>query len=298
MAKDQVIGILSFYSRDKRRYSDEEINFLRGLAGHAAVAIYNSQLYEQTCRQAVALEKANQVKEDFLSVMSHELRTPLNVISGYTKLVQDGVMGEINPEQKRALDKVIHHAEELLFMVNSIMNATKIEAGALTVDREEFLLGDLLEELRGLYDYPLGKEILLAWDFPSDLPLLFTDRDKLKHVMQNLINNAIKFTDQGSITITARHYTDRAQVELTVMDTGIGISADALPRIFDRFRQGDSSQTRGFGGVGLGLHIVKTFSEILGGSVRVASQPGQGSVFTITLPSVEPVRASSLPFEN
>jgi signal transduction histidine kinase len=193
---------------------------------------------------------------------------------------------------------VIHHAEELLFMVNSIMNATKIEAGALTVDREEFLLGDLLEELRGLYDYPLGKEILLAWDFPSDLPLLFTDRDKLKHVMQNLINNAIKFTDQGSITITARHYTDRAQVELTVMDTGIGISADALPRIFDRFRQGDSSQTRGFGGVGLGLHIVKTFSEILGGSVRVASQPGQGSVFTITLPSVDPVRASSLPFEN
>ena len=100
-----------------------------------AVAIHNSQLYEETSRQASALEKANLVREDFLGVMSHELRTPLNVISGYARLVQEGVMGEVNAEQKKALDKVGHHADELLFMVNSIMNATKIEAGALSADR-------------------------------------------------------------------------------------------------------------------------------------------------------------------
>ncbi|HEX9787672.1 MAG TPA: histidine kinase dimerization/phospho-acceptor domain-containing protein, partial [Candidatus Binatia bacterium] len=134
IAQNQVIGILSFYSREVRRYGDEEISFLRSLAAQAAVAIHNSGLYEHTSRQAAALEKANRVKEDFLSVMSHELRTPLNVISGYTKLVQEGMMGEVNAEQRKALDKVGRHADELLFMVNSIMNATKIEAEALTID--------------------------------------------------------------------------------------------------------------------------------------------------------------------
>src|SRR5919106_1124022 len=106
IAKDQVVGLLSFYASEERQYSDEEINFLRGLAGQAAAAIYNSQLYEQTSRQAIALEKANRVRDDFLSVMSHELRTPLNVISGYTRLVQEGVMGEVSSEQYKALDKV------------------------------------------------------------------------------------------------------------------------------------------------------------------------------------------------
>jgi PAS domain S-box-containing protein len=286
IAKDQTVGILSFYSKGNRLHDEQEINFLRGLAGQTAVAIYNSQLYEQTSRQALALEKANQVKEDFLSVMSHELRTPLNVIFGYTKLLQEGVMGSINPEQNKALDKVIHHSNELLFMVNSIMNATKIEADAITIDREEFLLTPLLNEIRDLYDYPLGKEIVLKWDYPADLPHMFTDRDKLKHIMQNLINNALKFTDDGVVTVSARQRSNDAQVQLTVTDMGVGIAAEELPQIFDRFRQVDSSRTRGFGGVGLGLHIVKTFTQLLGGTVTVTSAPGQGSAFTVVIPCV------------
>lgn len=291
IAKDQAVGILSFYLKENRRYDDEEVNFLRGLARQAAVAIHNSQLYEQTRRQAIALEQANQVKDDFLSVMSHELRTPLNVISGYTKLLQEGVMGAVNPEQSNALDKVIHHSNELLFMVNSIMNATKIEAGALTVEREEFLLAHLLDEIRLLYDYPLGKDIVLDWDYPVDLPVMFTDRDKLKHILQNLINNAVKFTDRGRVTVGARQFADGSRVELTVADVGVGIAADQIPQIFDRFRQLDGSRTRGFGGVGLGLHIVKSFTQLLGGEVTVLSAPGQGSTFTITLPCVcrEPI---------
>jgi len=284
VAKDQVVGILSFYSREARGYSDEEINFLRSLAGQAAVAIQNSQLYEQTSRQAIALEKANQVKEDFLSVVSHELRTPLNVISGYATLLQEGVMGEVNAEQSKALDKVAHHAGELLFMINSMMNATKIEAGALTVEREKFLLADLLDELKALYDYPLGKEVSLEWDYPTDLPSLQSDRDKLKHIMQNLINNALKFTDEGTVNIAARQLSDTAGVEISVTDTGIGISTEALPLVFDRFRQVDSSRTRAHGGVGLGLHIVKTFTELLGGTLKATSKVGYGSAFIITLP--------------
>jgi len=286
VAKNQVVGILSFYAQEKRQFSDEEITFLRSLAGHAAAAIYNSQLYEQTSRQAIALEKANRVREDFLSVMSHELRTPLNVITGYAKLVQEGVMGEINPEQNKALDKIGHHADELLFMVNSIMNATKIEVGALSLDCEEFPLVKLFDEIKLLYDYPFGKEIRVEWDYRADLPLLHSDRDKLKHILQNLINNALKFTDEGTVTVTARQLPGNTHVELAVSDTGIGIPAKELPVIFDRFRQLDSSRTRAYGGVGLGLHIVKTFTELLGGTVRATSKLGRGSTFTITLPCV------------
>jgi signal transduction histidine kinase/PAS domain-containing protein len=286
IAKDQAVGILSFYDQEERRYGDDEINFLRSLAGQAAAAIYNSQLYEQTSRQATALQKANRVREDFLSVMSHELRTPLNVITGYAKLVQEEVMGEVNAEQRKALDKIEHHADELLFMVNSIMNATKIEVGALSVDSEEFPLAKLLDEIQLLYDYPFGKEISCEWNYPADLPFLRPDRDKLKHVLQNLINNALKFTDEGKVSVTARQIPGSAHVELTVGDTGIGIPDDELPNIFDRFRQLDSSRTHAYGGVGLGLHIVKTFTELLGGSVKATSKLGQGSTFTVTLPCI------------
>jgi len=299
IAKDRVSGVLSFYSRQERHYSDEEINFLRSLAAQVAVAIHNSQLYEQTRRQALALEKANLVREDFLGVMSHELRTPLNVISGYARLIQEGIMGDVTPEQKKALDKVGHHADELLFMVNSIMNATKIEAGAISADPEKFPLSDLLDELKMLYDYPFGKDLAIHWDYSAGLPPLFTDRDKLKHILQNLINNALKFTEEGSIAVTARAAAEPNAVEITVTDTGIGIPRDELPRIFQRFRQIDSTRTRSHGGVGLGLHIVKTFTELLKGTVQVASEPGRGSSFTITLPALEEESvASRVPAER
>ncbi|HEY5542001.1 MAG TPA: ATP-binding protein [Candidatus Binatia bacterium] len=293
IAQNQVIGILSFYSPEVRCYGEEEINFLRNLAGQAAVAIHNSVLYEQTRRQAAVLEKANRVKEDFLSVMSHELRTPLNVICGYTKLVQEGMMGKVNAEQRKALDKVGRHAGELLFMVNSIMSATQIEAEALTLDCHEFLLTGLLDELKSLYDYPRGKDVRLEWDYPDDLPSLHSDSDKLKHILQNLINNALKFTDAGSVTVTARQIGEQPGVELTVADTGIGIPPEDLPTIFERFRQIDSSRTRAHGGVGLGLHIVKTFTEMLGGEIEVASSLGHGSTFTITFPRTKKDRLES-----
>ena len=293
IAQNQVIGILSFYSPEVRCYGEEEINFLRNLAGQVAVAIHNSVLYEQTRRQAAVLEKANRVKEDFLSVMSHELRTPLNVICGYTKLVQEGMMGKVNAEQRKALDKVGRHAGELLFMVNSIMSATQIEAEALTLDCHEFLLTGLLDELKSLYDYPRGKDVRLEWDYPDDLPSLHSDSDKLKHILQNLINNALKFTDAGSVNVTARQIGEQPGVELTVADTGIGIPPEDLPTIFERFRQIDSSRTRAHGGVGLGLHIVKTFTEMLGGEIEVASSLGHGSTFTITFPRTKKDRLES-----
>lgn len=286
MAQDKVLGILSFYCRQERYFSDGEINFLRTLAGQAAGAIQNSQLYEQTKQQAIDLEKANKVKDEFLGVMSHELRTPLNVIAGYTKIVQDGVLGEINPEQVNALDKVTRHSNELLVMVNSIMDATKIEAGAVVVECDEVPLPEFLDELKLLYEYPLGKDVSLRWDYGPNLPVIRTDRDKLKHILQNLINNALKFTEVGRVTVAARHVAGLNRIELSVADTGIGIAPEDLPLVFEKFLQLDASKTRSQGGVGLGLHIVRTFSEILGGMVTVTSQPGQGTTFNVSMPCV------------
>jgi len=284
IAKDEVIGVVSIYADRPYPYGSEELTFLRSFASHAAIAIRNSELYEQTIQQTRELEKANQIKEDFLSVMSHELRTPLNVITGYTKLVQEGLMGEINAEQSKALDKVTHHADELLFMVNSIMHATKIEAGVIEAEKRQFWVSGFLDDLKTLYDYPHGKEIDLHWQYPNDLPLIDSDPDKLKHILQNLINNAIKFTDAGTVTIFAQGRLEYNAVEFTVRDTGIGIPANELAYIFERFRQADSSKTRSYGGVGLGLHIVKTFTELLGGVVRVNSESGKGSTFTVLIP--------------
>ncbi len=286
IAQDKVLGILSFYCRKERYFSDEEINFLRTLAGQAAGAIQNSQLYEQTKQQAIDLEKANKVKDEFLGVMSHELRTPLNVIAGYTKIVQDGVLGEVNAEQVNALDKVTRHSNELLVMVNSIMDATKIEAGAVVVECDELALPEFFDELKLLYEYPLGKDVSLRWDYAPNLPIIRTDRDKLKHILQNLINNALKFTEVGHVTVFARHVAGLNRVELSVADTGIGIAPRDLPLVFAKFLQLDASRTRSQGGVGLGLHIVKTFSQVLGGTVNVTSQPGEGTTFTVTLPCV------------
>jgi PAS domain S-box-containing protein len=286
IAQNRVLGILSFYCLQERYFGDEEINFLRTLVGQAAGAIQNSQLYEQTKQQAIDLEKANRVKDEFLGVMSHELRTPLNVIAGYTKIVQDGVLGEVNAEQANALDKVTRHSNELLVMVNSIMDATKIEAGAVIVECDELPLSEFLDELKLLYEYPLGKDVSLRWRYASSLPVIRTDRDKLKHILQNLINNALKFTEVGHVTVSARHVVGENQVELDVADTGIGIASEDLPLVFEKFRQLDASRTRSQGGVGLGLHIVKTFSEVLGGKVSVTSRMGEGTVFTVSLPCV------------
>ena len=294
IAQDDVIGVLSFYCKEQRHYGGEELTFLRSLASHAAMAIHNSELYEQTMLQTRELEKANQIKEDFLSVMSHELRTPLNVITGYTKLVQEGLMGAVTAEQSKALGKVTHHADELLFMVNSIMHATKIEAGIVEAEKRRFWPSGFLDDLKTLYDYPHGKDIELRWQYPPDLPPINSDQEKLKHVLQNLINNAIKFTDGGIVTVFAQARPERNAVEFGVSDTGIGISAQEMATIFDRFRQADSSKTRTYGGVGLGLHIVKTFTELLGGVVSTSSAPDKGSTFTVLIPCDGQLRESVL----
>lgn len=246
---------------------------------------------QQMEKLADGLGKANKVKDEFLSVMSHELRTPLTVVMGYTGMIMDGMLGEINENQKEALQKIINRSNDQLAMINSVLQATALEGGAVKVDSHEVNLRNFLDELRSSYEALSVNQLGLAWDYPSDLPVVKTDSAKLKQILQNLMNNAIKFTERGTVTISAgikeglSPQASRRFVEFKVVDTGIGIPKEHLPFIFEKFRQVDSSETRSFGGVGMGLYIVKEFTEVLGGTVEVESEPGKGSTFTVTIPS-------------
>ena len=230
------------------------------------------------------LVKANKAKDEFLSVMSHELRTPLNVVMGYTGMIREGILGSVNNEQSRALEKVIGRSSDLLTMISQILQATSIEAGKVQADRREFNLRDFLDGLKSNYEIPLNKPISVTWDYSPEACAVKTDSGKLRHILQNLINNAIKFTEKGSVAVTARYLPERRAVEFVVADTGIGIPKEMLPSIFEIFRQLDSSETRSYGGVGLGLYIVKKYTDLLEGTVEVQSDPGKGTAFTLTIP--------------
>jgi len=240
----------------------------------------NSEL-EQANRDLLTASKA---KDEFLSVMSHELRTPLNVVMGYTGMIRDKMLGEVNPEQERALDKVMTRSDDLLRMITEILQATSLEAHAVKMGEQEVSLSSFLDDLKSNYEVPVKKELSFSWDYSSELPTMRTDGEKLKHILQNLINNAVKFTERGQVTISARYNPKAKAVEFKVADTGIGIQKELLPTIFEMFRQGDSSETRPYGGVGIGLYIVRKFTDLLGGTIDAVSEPGKGSIFTVTIP--------------
>jgi signal transduction histidine kinase/HAMP domain-containing protein len=284
IAKQETLGVLSFYSGSEREFSAEEIAFLNALVNQAAIAIFNSRLFEQTREQAIELEKSNKIKDEFLGVMSHELRTPINIIMNYAEVLRMGTFGEISAEQLKGTEKIRSQANHLLSLINGILEITKIESGTAVLQSELFSLSEFLYDCQSDYTAPAEKQVALEWDFPCDLPLIDSDRIRLKQIVSNLINNALKFTEEGKVTVSARLCHDEELFELQVADTGPGIPEDRLERIFEKFHQVDSATTRNFSGAGLGLYIVKTFVDLLSGTIEVKSRVGAGSTFTVRLP--------------
>jgi signal transduction histidine kinase len=287
----EVLGVLRALTYQPRDFLQEEIDLLQQMTNGAAIALENARLLEQITKQAAELIQANKVKNEFLGFVSHELRTPVNVIMGYAAILQSKMLGEINAEQDNALEKMSVNSKELLSMIEMLLEATKIEAGAAVAQMAELNLSDFLEELRSAYTVPVRKQIRLNWDWPQNLPVINTDGEKLRHILLNIIGNAVKYTEHGGVSVSARVAARNQElgigakrfVEFEIADTGIGIPKEELPRIFEMFSQVKGGG-RSAGGVGLGLHIVKKFTELLGGDIHVASQEGKGSTFTITLP--------------
>ena len=284
VAGGEFLGSLIFLTREEHHFGEQEIEFLSTLTGQVAIALHHSQLFNQIQRQANDLQHANKVKDEFLGVVSHELKTPLNVISGYSSMLTEGMLGEITPIQEKALQTVSRQSKELHNLINSVLQVNSIEAEMLQAEFQQVNFWEFLSELRAFYDYPLAKDIKLVWELRTDLPILSADRGKLRHILENLINNAIKFTDQGTVTISARFLASKKAMEFKVTDTGIGIPKELVPSIFERFRQVDGSDTKAYGGVGLGLYIAKKYANLLGGTIHVESKLGQGSTFALRIP--------------
>jgi signal transduction histidine kinase len=239
---------------------------------------------ERIKAQADQLEKANRVKSEFLSVMSHELRTPLNVILGHTWLLREKAVGDISSVQDESLAGVEKQSKLLLTMVNSILETTRIEAEASKIDINEVPLDRLFSDLRSNCAVLMNEKTTLKWNYSEDLPMIATDRIKLHRIIENIVENAVKFTEEGAVVVSAKLLCDAHTLEVKVSDTGIGIAEENLVAIFDMFHQIDSSDSRKYGGVGLGLYIAKKFTDLLGGTIEVESALGKGSTFTIRIP--------------
>jgi PAS domain S-box-containing protein len=233
--------------------------------------------------QSRELERAYRLKSEFLASMSHELRTPINALLGYTSLMRDRIYGELTERQEEALQRMYAASSHLLALVNDILDLAKIEAGKMPVHLEPVVLAEVMRELAETVE-PMVRARGLAFEveLEPELPVLETDRTRVKQILLNLLSNAVKFTHEGEVRVRAVR--SGGGVEVSVRDTGIGIPPEHVQTIFEDFRQVDQSSTREYGGTGLGLSIVTKLLDLLGGSVRVESALGEGSVFTVWLP--------------
>jgi len=235
---------------------------------------------QEARRQA---EAANQAKSNFLASMSHELRTPLNAIIGFTRIVKRKGVDKLDDKQLQNLDKVVISAEHLMTLIDDILDISKIEAGRMEVELNRFEIEPLID-LCISTTQPLinSKSVNLQKEIDQGLTPIYSDQNRVKQIILNLLGNAAKFTHEGQITIRAYH--QDGNLVISVEDTGIGIAEDALERIFEAFQQADTSTTRQYGGTGLGLTISRSLARLLGGDLVGESTLGQGSTFTMTIP--------------
>jgi signal transduction histidine kinase/CheY-like chemotaxis protein len=244
-------------------------------------------LYAELDDKANALQEASEVKSRFLSYMSHEFRTPLNSINSLSRLLLDRVDGPLSPEQEKQVTFIRRCADTLTEMVNDLLDLAKIEAGMFEVHPSHWEPHELLAAMRGIFR-PLvtSPSVALLVDAPEDLPSLYTDEGKAGQILRNLVSNAIKFTEAGTIRVTAEDCQGR--ITFTVADTGIGISPEHHEHVFEEFSQVQSAIQKKVRGTGLGLPLSRRLAELLGGELTLESELGRGATFRLTIPLVCP----------
>jgi K+-sensing histidine kinase KdpD len=289
IAKGQVLGVLSTYTKYEHSFGDEEVKFFSTVASHAAMAIQNSELYEQTKQQAVALDEASRLQADFTAMIAHDLRSPLASIMGAAEMIDAGVLGAVNEEQQRWLRKITATGHKLVALVSDFLDLSKIEAGHIDIHSEEVHLNELLSSVLESY-VPLAKDkgVSLRNSSAPSLPAVHADPRRIDQVLTNLVSNAIKFTNEGGIIEVGARLTDEAGVQVYVKDTGVGIRKDEIGSLFEKYRQTKSGKTSPHKGTGLGLVIAKMIVEAHGGKITVESEEGRGTTFSFSLPLALP----------
>jgi signal transduction histidine kinase len=282
-ARGRTIGLLSAYFHDQRDITDTQARALRTIARLVSVANENADLVGELRVNNLQLERANRLKSEFLASVSHELRTPMNAIIGYTKLMLDGLDGELTAQQQTDLFRVAQAADNLLGLINGLLDLAKIEAGKMELNVEEVNITEVADEaLELVRPHADEKGLEVRSLIPIGLPTVWADRARVRQVLANMLANAVKFTERGSVSIAAS--AAEGWVTVSVADTGVGITPEAQAYVFDEFRQADSSTTRRYGGTGLGLAISKRLVTLHGGRIWVDSEVGRGSTFHFTLP--------------
>ena len=276
-------GVLTLMRKQVRPFTQKEIELVATFADQAAIAIENVRLFDEIQEKSRQLEEASKHKSQFLANMSHELRTPLNAILGYTELIADGVYGETPEKVQTTIQRIITNGKHLLGLINDVLDLSKIEAGQLTLSLADYSMKDVVHAVYGAVE-PLaaGKKLDFKVEIAPDLPTGHGDERRLTQVLLNLVGNAIKFTDEGGVTIKAG--LKDGMFSVAVVDTGPGISEADKPKLFQEFQQADSSTTKKKGGTGLGLAISKRIIEMHGGTVALQSRVGEGSTFSFNVP--------------
>lgn len=274
---DQVLGTLTVVNGpSKQAFTPASLNLVTMLASQAAAAIQKAQLYE-------AAQEADRLKSAFLASMSHELRTPLNSIIGFTGILLQGLVGPLNDEQRKQLGMVMNSARHLLALINDVLDISKIEAGGLELASEPFDVGQVIQRaVQTVTPIADKKGLQLVVEVSPDIGRIVGDQRRVEQILINLINNAIKFTDEGQVRIRSEIVNHRLVTQVT--DTGIGIRPEDVGKLFKPFRQIDTGVARRHEGTGLGLAICDRLVNMMGGKIWVESQWGQGSTFTFTLP--------------
>jgi len=280
----QTIGVISVQSlANEGKFNEDDVRLLNTIAANVGAAIRNAQLLSESKKAREMAEEATQAKSTFLANMSHELRTPLNAIIGFTRIVRRKGAELLPEKQLENLDKVLTSSDHLLGLINTVLDIAKIEAGRMDVQVSNFEIKPIIE-LVNMTAQPLVRsiDVKLLSIVDENIPTLNTDQDKLKQILLNLLSNAAKFTHEGSISVHAKFSGGNLVVD--VVDTGIGVSPEALEIIFEEFQQADSSTTRQYGGTGLGLAISRSMARLLGGDLLATSMQGVGSTFTLQIP--------------
>ncbi len=296
---DRLMGMITLDKREPRFYSEAHARLAMAFAAQAAIAIENARLFAETQKAKEEADAANQAKSSFLSSVSHELRTPLTSVLGFTKIIQkrleEIILAHVQADDRkiqRAIGQVrenlgiiLTEGDRLTAMINDVLDLAKIEAGKVDWKSEPVVVTEVIERAAAATSSLFAtKGLALVKDVPADLPSTRGDRDRLIQVVINLISNAVKFTDKGSVTCRARQAAPRGQIVVSVMDTGLGIAPDDQRKVFERFVQVGDTLTDKPRGTGLGLPICREIVEHHGGRIWVESELGRGSTFSFTLP--------------